>query len=390
METSGQVSLPYWRLSGFYFFYFAALGALLPYWAPYLKARGFRAAEIGELMAVLMATKILAPNVWGWIADHTGRRMPMVRLASLLTATSFSAVYWADGFWALAVVMCLYGFFWNASLPQLEAVTLSHLGPQAPRYARIRLWGSIGFILTVVILGAALDVHGTNLVPTAVLALFVGIWLSSLSVPEKSPPGHHGVEGPILGVLMRPEILAFFGACFLMQASHGAYYSFYSIYLAEHGYVSRTIGLLWALGVVAEVVLFIGMHRLLQRYSARTLLLLSTSLAALRWTVIGAWPEQLWLLALAQLLHAASFGSFHAGAIHLVHHYFVGRHQVRGQAIYSSVSFGAGGAVGSLLAGWLWEGAGPWVTFMLSSVTALAALGLCWRWVARGSDGAAG
>ena len=131
--------MPYWRLSTFYFFYFAALGALVPFWGLYLKDRGFSPLDIGQFMAILMATKVVAPNVWGAIADRTGARMPIVRLASLLSAVIFVGMFVANGFWAVALVMALFSFFWNASLPQMEAVTFNHLGARMRRYAIIRL-----------------------------------------------------------------------------------------------------------------------------------------------------------------------------------------------------------------------------------------------------------
>ncbi|MGD9169600.1 MAG: MFS transporter, partial [Candidatus Thiodiazotropha sp.] len=127
--------MPYWRLSSFYFFYFASLGALLPFWGLYLQAREFTPVEIGELMAVIMITKLIAPNIWGWIGDHTGHRMPIVRLASLLSICCFMGIFIADGFWSFALVMMLFSFFWNASLPQFEAVTMSYLREHIQRYS---------------------------------------------------------------------------------------------------------------------------------------------------------------------------------------------------------------------------------------------------------------
>ena len=212
--------MPYWRLSGFYLFYFASLGALLPFWGLYLKDRGFTPLEIGELMAVIMATKLVAPNIWGWIADHRGQRMPIVRLASLLSALTFVGVFFATGFWSLALVMMLFSFFWNASLPQFEAVTMSYLGERIQQYSRIRLWGSIGFILTVSGLGLLLDKAGIGLVPHVVLVLYVGIWLTSLIVPEQGAVMPHQQQGSILAVLRRQEIIAYLLVFFLMQASH--------------------------------------------------------------------------------------------------------------------------------------------------------------------------
>ena len=141
--------MPYWRLSGFYFLYFGALGALVPYWGLYLQDQGLTPLAIGELMAILTGTKLVAPNVWGWLADRTGAGMRLVRLACLLAALTFMAIFLARSFWTIAAVMFVASFFWNAALPQMEAITFNHLGPRANRYASVRLWGSIGFILTV-------------------------------------------------------------------------------------------------------------------------------------------------------------------------------------------------------------------------------------------------
>jgi MFS transporter, PPP family, 3-phenylpropionic acid transporter len=373
--------MPYWRLSGFYLFYFASLGALLPFWGLYLQERGFSPANIGELMAVIMITKLIAPNIWGWIADRTGLRMPFVRIASLLSILCFIGVFYAEGFWRLALVMVCFSFFWNASLPQLEAVTMSHLRERIQHYSRIRLWGSVGFILTVTLLGYLLDEQGVQVVPQAVLVLYVGIFLVSLLVPEKGAAMTLQRQGSIMQVLRRSDVIAFLLVTFLMQASHSAYYAFYSIYMEGFGYASSTIGELWALGVIAEVLIFLVMHRLLQRWGARRVLIASLAIAVVRWVLVGTAPENLPLVLLSQVMHAATFGTFHAAAIHLVHHYFVGRHQGRGQALYSSVSFGAGGAFGSLLSGYAWTAIGPAATYGLAACYALLAVFIAWRWV---------
>lgn len=374
--------MPYWRLSGFYLFYFASLGALIPFWGLYLQERGFGPVEIGELMAVIMFTKLIAPNVWGWIADHTGLRMPIVRLASLLSAVCFVGVFFAKGFWWLALVMMLFSFFWNASLPQFEAVTMSYLKERPQRYSRIRLWGSIGFILTVGLLGFLLDKRGVELVPQMVLLLYLGIFLNSLLVPEKGAEHPAGQQASIMQVLRRPDVIALLSATFLMQASHSAYYAFYSIYMKGYGYSSSAIGELWALGVIAEVLLFLVMHHMLQKWGARRVLIASLAIAVVRWLLVGLAPDSLPLVLLAQVMHAATFGTFHAAAIHLIHHCFIGRHQGRGQALYSSISFGAGGAFGSLLSGYLWTGIGAAATYGVAAGFALVAVFVAWRWIA--------
>mgnify|MGYP001827103016 FL=1 len=373
--------MPYWRLSSFYFFYFAALGALVPYWGLYLQSRGFDAVAIGSLMALLMATKIVAPNVWGWLGDHLGHRMLIVRVASLVTVLAFVNMFWAEGYWGIALVMLGYSFFWNASLPQLEVVTFTYLGDKVKRYSLLRLWGSVGFIVTVILLGILLDYLGTEVILWAVLGMYLGIFLASLSIPDPAPQPHPSTQESIFQVLKQPSILAFFVAVFLMQAGHGPYYAFYSIYLENHGYTKGSIGLLWGLGVLAEVLLFLFMHRLLKRWNADRILVISMLLAALRWLLIGYFPEFPWVLLLAQLLHAASFGSFHAAAIHLVHHYFKGRHKGRGQALYASLSFGAGGAVGSLSSGFMWQHWGAALTYTMAAAVASCGALVAWRYI---------
>ncbi len=372
-------ALPYGRLSAYYFFYFAALGALVPYWGLYLKDLGFKALAIGQLMAILVGTKMIAPYIWAWLGDHLGRRVMIVRLASLVSVIAFGAMFWSESFWAIAAVMVIYSFFWNASLPQFEVITFTYLGEQVRRYAHIRVWGSIGFILTVMLVGVWVDADGPRMVLWAVLAIYAGIWLSTLTVRDPDPEAHPPEQASLGSILRRRSILAFFAAVFLMQMSHGPYYAFYSIYLEDHGYSKTLIGQLWALGVLAEVVLFLVMHHLLTRWGGRLILGVSLFIAALRWVLIGLFPESLPMLLFAQLLHAATFGTFHASAIHLVHHYFRGRTQGRGQALYSSISFGAGGAAGSLLTGAIWEPAGPVVSYLVAAALALAGSWVAWR-----------
>lgn len=377
-------AVPYWRLSGFYFCYFATLGALLPYWGLYLKSLGFGPEAIGGLMAVLMATKIVAPNVWGFIADRQGKRLAVVRWASAAAAVGFAGVYVATGFWGLAMTMALFSFFWNAALPQFEAITLNHLGSEPHRYTRIRLWGSVGFILTSMVLGLVLDSFSLQAIPATVLALMVGIWMASVVVPDDGEKLAGPNPDPLMRVLRRPEVLALIAVCFLMQASHGPFYTFYSIYLGDHGHSSGIIGTLWALGVIAEVVVFLFMHRLLERFGSRRLFIYCFALASLRWLLVALFADSLSLQVMAQLLHAASFGIYHAVAIQLFHGFFVGRLQGRGQALYSSLSFGAGGAVGSLMSGYLWEASGPAATYLIAGGVSGMALLIAWRWIQDG------
>jgi PPP family 3-phenylpropionic acid transporter len=372
---------PYFRLSGFYLFYFATLGVLIPYWSPYLESLGFTIMEIGELTAILAATKIVAPNIWGWWADRRGEHLGIVRFASLASIFAFAGVFWASGYWWMALVIALFSFFWNASLPQFEAVTLNHLGAAVERYSSIRLWGSVGFIVTVAALGPLLEWQGVWLVPLVLILLMVGIWLSSLAVPLVPDPEQEHPHIPLRSVLGRPVVVALLLVALLNQAAHGTYYTFFTLYLETFGHDKGVIGMIWALSVGAEVAAFTLMARWIPRFGARRLLLISLSLGVLRWLLTALFPQSLELMLLVQMLHAASFGVIHAVSIQMVHDLFRGKLQGRGQALYSSVSFGIGGVVGSLLGGVVWTLSGASAIFLLSALLTLLALGVAWRWI---------
>ncbi len=375
-----SASTPYWRLSSFYFFYFASLGALIPYWSLYLKSLDYSAQSIGILMAIIPATKIFAPYLWGWLADHTRHPITIIRLANLLAVAAFAGVFFDTGFIWLALVLLAFSFFWNSSLPLFEAMTLNHLGDDEHKYSVVRLWGSLGFIMMVVLLGEYFDMTSIDRAPIVILVLLAGIFLVSMIVPERLSTHREG-QVHIMRVIRQPVVLAFLLVCFLMLMSHGPYYTFYSIYLENHGYSRGMIGLLWAIGVMAEVIVFLMMHRLLHTVGARKLLLVSFVLTALRWVLIGFFVDNLSVLFFAQLFHAFSFGVFHAVSISLVHRFFTGSHQGRGQALYASLSFGAGGAAGSLLSGLLWDQINHAYLFSLAAVVALIAFVIVWRFI---------
>jgi PPP family 3-phenylpropionic acid transporter len=371
---------PYWRLSGFYFFYFASLGVLVPYWSIYLEWLNFSAGEIGELTAILLATRIFAPYIWAWIADHKGHRMQIVRYTSLGATLTFSAIFIQQSYGWIGTLLLGFSFFWNASLPQFEVTTLQHLGKHSHYYSKIRVWGSIGFIVTVILVGWLIEQVNASVVPIAMVLSLLGIWLVSLTVPE-SASRHLSLENvSLLSILKRKEVIAFLVICFLVQISFGPYYTFYSIYLEQHKYDHSHIGLLWSLGVIAEVIVFLFVHKWLPILGIKFVLLASVLIGALRWVLIALFPDSLPIIFCAQLLHAANFGTYHAAAIAWIHQHFTGKLQGRGQALYSSISFGAGGAIGSLFSGYMWLSPGP--TFIFLTAAALSALafiiGLIW------------
>lgn len=371
--------LLYLKLSSFYLFYFAYLGAFAPFFALYLKAEGMSAVEIGVLMASPQFTRIIAPHLWGWLADRGGHRLRIVRLSGLAGTLVFAAVFWSHSFAALFAVLLGMTFFWSAALPLIEATTLSHLGEELGRYGRIRVWGSVGFILAVVGVGYLLDRLPPSALLWVILLLMAGMLLQAMLLQDRPVEPHPGDHVPVWHIVRRPAVIAVIVASACLAAAHGPYYTFYTIHLVNHGYTKALAGWLWALGVVCEIGIFIGMSLLYRAFSLRVILIASALLAALRFVMIGWGAESVAVLLLAQVLHAASFGSFHAAAIGVIHKLFRGRHQARGQAIYGSLAYGIGGAIGGLASGYAWSGLGPAWTFTLGAGCALMAAAALWK-----------
>ncbi|PWQ95517.1 MFS transporter [Leucothrix arctica] len=372
----------YSRLSLFYFFYYGALGVFVPYWTVYLKEEGgFSSAEIGELMAVFMLTKMISPFIWGWLTDLNGSRVRMIRLACLLTIPLFATVYFSSGYWSMFMAIFMFSFFWNASMPQFEALTLNHLGAQSSRYSQIRLWGSIGFVVLTLLVPMLIEASDESRVVDAMLVTFVLLWFVAWLVPDKAQVVKEESERSLWSVVKKPVVWVFLLACMLQTASHGTYYTFFSIYLDDHGYSRLFTGWMWALGVAAEVVLFIFLHRIIPVFGVSRLFIIALFLTVIRWVLLGAMVDSMIALVISQLLHAVTFGLFHVTAIQLIHHHFTGRLQGRGQALYAGLNAGLGGAIGGLLSGYAWDDLGNENTFYISAAMSTVAGVLSWIYV---------
>ena len=363
--------IPHRRLAGFYFFYFAYLGTFAPFFGLYLESIGLTPFDIGVVLALPQVTRIVAPHIWSWLADRGGAPVRVVRLTGLAGTIVFLCIFAGTQFALVFAVILAMTFFWSAALPLMEATTLTHLGDETSRYGRVRVWGSVGFIAAVVIVGYLLDHIALSAVPLLVLAMMLGMLACAWVVPEARVPHHEDAE-PVGKLMLRPEVLALIVAGAFMSAAHGPYYTFYSIYLVGEGYSKSATGWLWALGVACEIAVFAWMPRLYRAFTLRQILIASFALAVLRFLMIAWLASSFFALLVAQALHAATFGSFHAASIGYVHKLFKGRLQSRGQAIYGSVAFGVGGACGGFASGALWESAGAAWTFTFAAACAAA------------------
>lgn len=362
------------RLASFYFAYFAFAGIGLAYLPLYLAARGLSAGEIAFLVALPHLTRVFAPAAWGWLADATGWRRGIVVFACAASAIGFALMPWTSGVAALAVVMAAMSLLSSSAVPLVEAITLGSLAGQPGRYGPIRLWGSVGFILATLAGGAWLDYWPALSLPYVLVALALASLLIALVLPAGAPRPHPAGESLRLSAGVAPLLAA--GFC--MAAAHGTLYTFFTLYLEQAGFSGVMIGGLWTLGVLAEIVVFLYLPALFRRFTLSAILLASLALAVVRFLATGWLPPALWLLVPLQLLHAATFGAFHAASVAAVHRVFPESAQARGQTFFSSLSYGAGGAAGALVAGWTWQAGGPAIAFSASA--AAAALGACFAW----------
>jgi len=361
------------RLGGGYFWYFAALGLFVPYWPLYLAGRGFDAVQIGLLMGVFAGMRIVGPPLYAQRADASGRSLMLLRAAGLATVACAVVFPFLHALWAIALALAAYSALWNGFMSVYDAHVLQRLGDDAGRYGLLRLWGSVGFIATSVLAGAWFERAGMVSLPLT-LALLIGITAASLAgLPEAATRRPLQATAPLRAALEDPRVRAFLGVSFLMIASHGAYYSFFSLYLERFGYPRAAIGLLWAWAVAAEIGLFLLAPRLFLRWPLRWLMVTALAATAVRWVALAIWPERLWVVIAAQALHLASFGLFHLCSVAVVQALFPRGAAARGQALYGSVGYGAGGMAGAWLSGWLWREFAPQAAFLAGAALALAA-----------------
>jgi PPP family 3-phenylpropionic acid transporter len=375
--------LPYWRLSAFYFAYLAALGAYAPYFAPYLETRGLSAWQISVIMSLWYATRVLAPSLWGSATARATRPMRWLRGGALATLLCFALFLLPLGFAALLLVMFLFASAYNAIMPQFEALTLAHLGTRRSRYGRIRVWGSVGFVCANLGFGALLQQLGYQWLVATLLPLFgllvAATWINQDAPVHAQETAGGGFRRNVLPRLRDRPLAVFLVTALLMQLSHGAFYVFLSLHLDRNGYAPQAIGALWAVGVIAEIGMFLIIPRIMRRVSPRTVMAVCFGVGTLRWLVTAMLPHSVVAITLAQLGHAFTFAAFHSASIQAISQFFPGRSGVHGQGLLYGFSSGLGGVLGALLAGALWEFGGGQASFLGSAVVSVLGLALALR-----------
>jgi PPP family 3-phenylpropionic acid transporter len=361
------------RYSLYYFWYYAALGAFSPYIGRFVTALGHSGYVLGLMLALWYGSRVLGPPAWTTLvsrSDRPGRYLLFGSVLAFVLSAGFTTFHGALG---LCVVMALFGLAVNPLLPQFEAMTLEALGERSADYGRIRVWGSIGFLLVASSYGWLLDRVGAQQFPWLVLPLYLALALSALPHRQARPPHDERAHPNLAQLLRRPGIPRFLLVALLMQMGFGAFYVFYTLHLQAAGHGGLAIGLLWGIGVLSEIAMFWWTPRLFARYGAHTLMSFCLAVTVLRWALTGLFAGELALMFAVQLLHAFSFAVFQACCMRQMAHSYPGRDAVAGQSLLYSVSSGVGGVLGALLSSALWEWRGGAAAFLgAAAVVALA------------------
>jgi PPP family 3-phenylpropionic acid transporter len=351
-----------------YFFYFGLLGIFMPYVGLFLDDRGFTSSQIGTLLAVTALFRIIGPNLWANKADSSGRVAEVLRLGCLLAFIVFMAVFVVYDYWLLTLTFCLMMMFWTAVLPQLEVITIKVTHASKGGYGKLRLWGSIGFIVCSLVAGSLIDLYGPSVIAIISSVSLLLLYISSLLIvsPQQKDETKHKASGDWKQAFSLIFII-FIISNTLLQVSFGAYYNFFALYMNDLGYSGLQTGIFIAVGVFAEVFIFIFALRLVKQFDVISLLALSIILTGVRWIGLAYFADEAVVIVMCQILHALSFGLSHVASVYFLSQHFSERFQSRAQAIYVSVSFGVGSAVGSFIAGYLWQdGLGATASFVFS------------------------
>ncbi len=371
------------------FAYFAALAIFNPYAPLWFQSLGFSTVVIGGIASLQAWTRIITPYAWSWLGDHSGRRVELIRLGTLGCALAALGLLGVREAVPVAVVTTLL-FVANSAVVPLNEATLAHLlqtqdGLDTARYGRIRVWGSVGFIVAVTLFGVWLDWLGIETFPIVVAAMNILLLGAAWRLPSTHEDAvHDEPPPPVLHLLRRPEVAWFFASIAFTVLAHTSLYAFFSLYLVSLGYGKTAVGLLWALAVAVEIGFFWFQGRWFHKLSAHRWLIVVAAATAARFALVagaGRWPL---VLALAQLSHAITFAAHHAACITLIHRFFPDRLRGRGQALYTTLGYGAPGVIGGLGGGWLIDHAGFAAVFW--AATAAAAVGWLCAWRAHAAD----
>lgn len=366
--------------------YFAYVGLFSPFAPLWYKEQGLSVFALGMLASLSSWTRLFAPYVWGTLADRSDDRVKLIRFSCAATLVSALAFLLPLNVWTLGLAVLAMFTFNAAIVPLTETVVASQLvtregGMDAKRYGRVRVWGSVGFMASVLVFGALFERVGMGYFPWVVLGSLLLMLVMAWRLPAHHDEARHAhaPAPPVMQVLARPEVRWFFAGLTLTVLAHASLYAFFSLYLDSLNYSKPVVGGLWAVSVLVEIVWFAFQGRWLDRVSLHGWLLAAALASALRFAATAAFGAELWVLVAAQGLHAVTFAAQHTACIALISRYFPGRLRGRGQALYSLIGYGLSGVIGGLGGAALASRFGYASVFWAAAVAALLAALCCWR-----------
>ena len=352
-----------------YFLYFAVMGVFLPYFNLYCYHLKFSGFQIGVLSAIRSIALVLFPLVWGGLADQFHIRRPIYILCSFISTGIWAFYLYTTDFWTMLFITVFYGIFYSPIISFLEAFTMDVLGTEKKSYGRIRGWGTIAFIMTVLLLGKVIDIYSIEII---IILIFFGSLtqaLISIKIPDIQIKKQTAFSSNAK-VLLKRRVIVFLFCAFLMLVSHGTYYGFYSIHLENLGYGKTFIGISWALASIAEIIVMIKSDVIFKHFSIDNILFFSFMVAVLRWLGLFFATSPAFILFL-QILHAVTYGTFHVSSILYIDSITPNEAKTLGQAVNNAVTYGLGLMVGFFINGYLFETLGTFTLFMISSFIAL-------------------
>lgn len=353
----------------FYFFYFALIGVHIIFVPKILAQVGYQPFDIGIIFAAAPLVRFAIPFLFlGGFRLNQKTFFSALALMGISSASFYPAL---EHFWPLLGVNVFFGIGLALLLPYIEVIALEQIGRE--RYGRVRMFGSAGFIAVSLVLVKFLTspyIGIDFLIGMAMLTLVFGILIGRKE--GKSPQSE--CNGEQCRFSIRND-LALWSGFFLMQVSFGPFYNFFTIYATDHGVSLETTVWLWSFGVIAEIAMFYFQGRLLRK-SLHPLLVLTAGITAFRWLLVALFPDTLWILFFAQSLHAFSFALFHTVAISILFNLYEARRL--SQQFFFGISYGMGGFIGAVGAGWLYQYVPPFL-FIGGSIAAAAAAAAFWK-----------
>lgn len=366
----------FFRLSGFYWAFFLLVGVMMPFWPIWLEHRGLNAVEIASVMAALFWVKMIAHPLVAQIADLRGEGRKLSIVLAGLALLACIALTGANSFWPIAVLCGLFAALQNPILPVMENIALRTVREAKLDYGRIRMWGSISFIVASVGTGAFLSGRDPDWIVWICCAMTAMILAGCYFMPEVKRTVRTAKANP-LSLLAKPDFLVFIVTAGLLQVSHAVYYAFGSITWRNAGLDESVIGLLWGVGVVAEVALF----ALAGFFSAKIGPLGYLAIAALggilRWPLTPLTADPVLLVPL-QALHALTFGAAHLGAMAFLSKSIPDTVGATGQSLYYALTGGVMMGAMMALAGTLYEHFGPAAYNAMGLCSLLSLTGIFW------------